>query len=96
MAFRFLFAHLSKIFANYLQDEFYIVVHRPIFETDDFDALSFQIVSPLRIIHIYICRKVRRTIQFDGEPAFGTEKVDNIATNTDLPPKFLTQKLPPL
>jgi hypothetical protein len=35
--------------------------------------------------------KVRRTIQLNSEPTFGTIKIDNVATYAELSPKFPTE-----
>jgi len=40
----------------------------------NFDALPFQIISPISIIEVYIRRKMRGAIQFNGQPAFRTVK----------------------
>ena len=65
----------------------------PIFESDELDSQTHQKFCPLAFIIRPQFRKVRRTVQFDGNVALGAKKIDDIATYSVLPSEFLSENL---
>ena len=73
-----------------------VLINDWILESNDFYSPSLQKCSAVRLVLGSQLSEMERTVQFDGNVALQTEKVDNIATDAGLPAELLSEDLPSL
>jgi hypothetical protein len=67
-----------------------------ILESNNLYSQSRQKCSTPGIVFCSKFSEMRRAVQFNGDPAVDAEKVDNVATYTELSAELLSEHSPPL
>src|SRR5215475_13077041 len=84
---------LLQIPLDCLEHPVEILLQLPILKSDHRQPLFFQKLRSPVLIHIDVMREVRLPVEFDHKSAIWTIEVDNVATDADLSPKFVSEQL---